>query len=108
MVKVNHLYVDVKWVFCKDIFFKSYLHTVAWLSSLFSVTQPNLSTALQKIGTEEKYGGNQFFWTTKQLRQELCLTEVFGPSRPNQLASVNMEGARMCLCIVAVLYYVLF
>jgi hypothetical protein len=35
-------------------------------------------------------------------------TEVLRPSRPPQLTSVNMEGARMCMGIVAVLCYVLF
>jgi hypothetical protein len=38
----------------------------------------------------------------------VCPTKVFGPSRPLQLTSVNFERARMCLCIVAVLRYVLF
>jgi hypothetical protein len=32
----------------------------------------------------------------------MCTTEVFGPSRHLQLTGVNMEGARMCVCIVAV------
>jgi hypothetical protein len=35
-------------------------------------------------------------------------TEVIRPSRPLQLTRVNMEGAKMCMYIVAVRYYVLF
>jgi hypothetical protein len=38
----------------------------------------------------------------------MCLTEVFGPSRPLQLAGQNVVGARMFVCIVVVLCYVLF
>ncbi len=34
--------------------------------------------------------------------------QIFGPSRPLQLTIVNMERARMYVCIVAVLCYVLF
>jgi alkylhydroperoxidase family enzyme len=35
----------------------------------------------------------------KLKRLFLCPTEVFEPSRPLQLASVNMERARMCVCV---------